>query len=410
MKKILYISYNGLLEPIFQSQALSYILKNQGRAGDFILLTFEKIDYIRSASKKRINGIKSDLSVRGIDWYRLPYHKRPFCLSTFFDVIVGILFVTFIICTKPNIRIIHCRGSIPAAIGIIPAKIFRKRMIFDLRGLLAEEYADAEVWKRGSFLYMLINLLEKTMLIFSDKVIVLTKNFSDYLKNDKFLPHWAKINQEIIPCCVDLDKFSFRAQKDEVLLERLNLKDKFIFFYGGSVGSWYLFGEMVDFFKVAKRFFKTGVFLVLSHSEKNEIESIFKSREIDPSDYRIAKADFNSMPDYLSLADAGMLFYKPDFSRRANSPTKIAEYLACGKPVVLNRGIGDTEAMLKKYNTGVIIKGFNLEEYEKALNSLKELLIDSDGLHLRCRKTAEEFLSLDKGTEKYKLIYDNLLN
>ena len=38
---------------------------------------------------------------------------------------------------------VHARGHIPATIALALKKRFKTKMIFDLRGLMAEEYVDA---------------------------------------------------------------------------------------------------------------------------------------------------------------------------------------------------------------------------------------------------------------------------
>ena len=51
------------------------------------------------------------------------------------------------------------------------------------------------------------------------------------------------------------------------------------------------------------------------------------------------------MPAALVAGDVGLSFIQPCFSKTGSSPTKVAEYLACGLPVVVNAGIGDQGAL-----------------------------------------------------------------
>lgn len=36
-------------------------------------------------------------------------------------------------------------------------------------------------------------------------------------------------------------------------------------------------------------------------------------------------------------------------------PTKIGEFLACGRPIVVNRGTGDMDDFIKEFDSGVIL-------------------------------------------------------
>ena len=131
-------------------------------------------------------------------------------------------------------------------------------------------------------------------------------------------------------------------------------------------------------------------------------------RAIEDKDYIILNVAFDDMPKYLSLADAGLFFYKPTFSRLANSPTKLGEYLASGLPVILNKNIGDTENLVKTNRVGVVIEEFGPGDYSRAVDDLLLMLQDKPNLRRRCRQTAERFLSLDYGVEKYWKTYSNL--
>ena len=89
-------------------------------------------------------------------------------------------------------------------------------------------------------------------------------------------------------------------------------------------------------------------------------------------------------------------------------PIKFAEYLSCGLPVVLNPGIGDTDTIVNTNNIGVVVKGFDQEEYDCSVDKLLTLVnIDSE-LNSRCCSVANDEFSLIKGSQKYMSIYNSL--
>ena len=51
------------------------------------------------------------------------------------------------------------------------------------------------------------------------------------------------------------------------------------------------------------------------------------------------RGDPGEVPRYLKAADVAISFIKPCYSKQSSSPTKIAEYLASGLPVVCNAGL-----------------------------------------------------------------------
>jgi glycosyltransferase involved in cell wall biosynthesis len=97
------------------------------------------------------------------------------------------------------------------------------------------------------------------------------------------------------------------------------------------------------------------------------------------------------------------------FSKIFSCPTKFGESLACGLPVVINSGIGDTEEIVRKERIGVVINEFSPRGYKKAAEELKILLSEKDELRYRCRSVAERYFSLDCGIGQYEQIYHSLI-
>ena len=81
---ILYISYDGMLEPLGQSQVLAYLEKNQSPGLQFWLISFEKSSYQRDAELR--DDVKNRIDRAGIRWIPRRYHKKPPVLSTVWDI------------------------------------------------------------------------------------------------------------------------------------------------------------------------------------------------------------------------------------------------------------------------------------------------------------------------------------
>lgn len=410
--KILFISYNGALEPLIQSQGIPY-LKGLSRKGvECILLSFEKPHKIKNNFKEKKDNLKNELRDYGIKWYYLKYHKRPSLLATLFDILLGVSVGLYIVISK-RINIIHARATVPAAMGYVLAKLTGKKFIFDVRGLMAEEYIDGGIWKRSSPLYKLTLYFEKIFLSRADYLVVLTENIRNFLINTNYLlksHNNKKPNISVIPCCVDIKRFNRQGLSTEQLKKNYKLSEKIVFLYIGSVGTWYLLEEMLDFFLVAKTMIHNAHFLILTHIDKEMVKNACNKRSLSFDEITIEEAEFEEMPDYINLADVGMFFIKPVFSKRSSCPTKFAEYLACGLPVLINAGIGDTDRIVEKYKLGVVINEFSKESYSSKINSLLEIMKNKELLSDRCRKVAEDIFSLDKGVSKYFDIYNRILS
>ena len=401
--KALFISYNGALEPLIQSQGIPYLKGLSNKGIKCFLLSFEKKIEGRAKLKKELNE-------HGIKWYHLRYHKSPSLPATLFDIVAGVLAGLYIVISG-KFDVIHSRGTVSAVIGYAIARLTGKKFIFDVRGLMAEEYADGGVWKKNSFLYKLTLYIEKKLLCHADKTVVLSEDIKDFLINSNYLQKCdiKKKSINTIPCCVDIKKFNMEGGLTETLREKYKLSGKFVFLYIGSVGTWYLLEEMMDFFIVAKTLISNAHFLILTHVDKNMVISAWKQRSLSFSDITIDSTEFCDMPYFIKLADAGLFFIKPCFSKRFSSPTKLAEYLACGLPIIINSGIGDTEKIVSDNRVGVMVRDFNEKEYLDKTEELLDLLKEGKELSKRCRLIVENYLSLDMGVGRYLNIYRELV-
>ena len=399
--KSLYISYNAITEPIVQSQVIPYLRELSKKGIEFYLLTFEKKRMDGNEKRRIREELKKEYN---INWFSLNYHKKPTAPATLFDIVMGCFYGGYLT-LKNGIKVIHTRAIVAALMGYLVAKLFFKKFIFDTRGVDSEEYVDAALWRRNGFRHKTVSFLETLLTKSSDYVVVLTEKFLKILE-EKFAG--KKIRFSVIPCAVDTDRFKPRNGKDPVLAEKLGIRDKFVITYIGSLGTWYMFPEMVDFFKVATKLIKNVHFLILTNTDKNYAIDIMKKRGLDSRYVTIDSVSYQAVPDYLSVCDCGMFFIKPVFSKLSSSPVKFGEYLASGLPVIINPGIGDTEEIVKDNGVGVVVQSFDGPGYSNALTELANLLKD-EKLAKRCNSVAIDHLSLEIAVEKYNDIYSKLL-
>jgi len=99
------------------------------------------------------------LAVAGIDWHWLRYHKSPSLPATSYDVLAGIRYGSRLVRDK-QIEMVHARSYIPAAIALRLKRRFGVKMIFDVRGLMADEYFDAGHWRKESTPYRITKAME----------------------------------------------------------------------------------------------------------------------------------------------------------------------------------------------------------------------------------------------------------
>ena len=107
--------------------------------------------------------------------------------------------------------VVHARSHIPATIALELKKHNNPKMIFDVRGLLADEYVDAGHWRKGSLAYRITKKAETKAMLHADAIVTLTERIWPIIRQWDGLRD-REVAHEVIPCCADLDKFSFSDQ------------------------------------------------------------------------------------------------------------------------------------------------------------------------------------------------------
>jgi glycosyltransferase involved in cell wall biosynthesis len=397
-----------MLDPLGQTQVLPYLQQLAAVGIDFTLLSFERALAYTDEGRERCRRLHDELKQHRIDWHWLPYHKTPSLPATAYDVFAGYRLARRLVCQK-QIELVHARSHIPATIALRLKRRLGTKMIFDVRGLLADEYVDAHHWRKDSVPYRLTKNAERRALTAADGVVTLTQRIWDVIKDwdslrDRSVPH------AVVPCCADLELFHFDAAARAAWRTELGIEDRFVLVYSGSIDGWYLTEEMCDFFVTLRAQKPNAFFLWLTNGNRERIKSLMTDRGVSKEDFQIISALPADVPSYLSAADAGLAFIKNCFSKQASSPTKYAEYLGCGLPLVINAGIGDSDALIDDEKVGVLVRRFDQEEYTRAAAAIGVMTNDVEQTRARTREVAERLLDVRRvGRERYVALYEQVL-
>jgi glycosyltransferase involved in cell wall biosynthesis len=412
--RTLYLCYFGLREPLVQTQVLPYLREiNKLQNLKVSLLTFEP-NFKENWTTQQIEIERKKLAAENIQWFCLPYHKRPSVPATVYDVFNGARFVRKLI-KKEKINVLHARIQVPALMGAIARKLSGEdvKIIFDIRGFFPEEYTDAGIWKENGSIYRSVKQIEKWLLRESDGFVVLTEKARAILFPESLETGFDKRGRpvEVIPCCIDPKRFDFaETLSRETIRREMNLDGRRVFVYVGSFGGWYLTDEMVSFFAQAHRQNPDTFTMILTQSDADMVKQNLVSQGIAEKDFLIKKVSPAEVPKYLKAADIAVSFIKACYSKQSSSPTKIAEYLASGLPVISNSGIGDLDALIAGDKVGLILKGFTEEDYAEVLTEIDNFLRD-ENLSEHCRRIAHQKFDLEQvGGKNYRRLYQRLLS
>jgi len=163
---------------------------------------------------------------------------------------------------------------------------------------------------------------------------------------------------------------------------------------------------MIDFFAAARKAHPAAFALILTQRNTVEVAKMLEDKGFGKEDYYVGSVTPGELPKYLSAADVAISFIKACYSKLSSSPTKIGEYLACGLPIIANRGVGDVDAVMEDNGVGVLLDSFSEEAFLDAIEKARDLSGAAD----KCRETARrEFDLMSVGGNRYRRIYSRLL-
>lgn len=390
----IYITFDGLRDPLGQSQILPY-LNNLNTNENIFIFSFEKVSKLNQYFKLNKN----------ITHYSVSFQNSKFKILKIFNILNFFFLILRKIFFK-KVKIIHCRGLYPAILGLMIKKIKKTKLIYDMRGFSVEEKVDNEVINLHSYfgkvLFYMLKSLERNVIENSDAIVVLTNKAKDFLQKN------YKINSKIsvIPCSVCYNKFNsenFKKIKKK-LLRRLNVPEEArVLIYIGSFGKYYLINDILNVYYKLNETIKNLFFLIITNDNKDS-KFNYMNKKFD-NKIIVKTVNWRNIPKILSIADISISLIRQTFAKIASTPTKVSESLAMGIPVISNRNIGDYDEILESNKLGAIVRSSNGNLKEAEIFQIKKLLeVNKNDI----RKNSKKYFCLEKAIENYKKIYDSL--
>ncbi|MDX2172644.1 MAG: glycosyltransferase [Bacteroidota bacterium] len=400
-KKTLYITFDGLTDPLGQSQILPYLLGICDNSYEITILSCEKKERLKKDKNTIIELIKNT----SIKWQYIIYDEEGSAISRFF-YLKKLNNIANKLHSIQKFEIIHCRSYLSALIGLKFKVKHKVPFIFDMRGFWADERIDGNIWQKNKLqhrlFYNYFKKKEKQFLRSADAIVSLTNNgVAELTKTYPQVDFTQKTT--VIPCCCNVQLFNKSSIPSSFSLPYISPNDHLVI-YTGSIGTWYFTKEVIDCILIWKNYIPNLKLLVVTR-DIEELKKVLDNYPKSVLEIIISlSSSYQDIPKYLSLAKAAIFFIKPAYSKVASSPTKMAECWAMNLPIITNSGIGDNDIYFKNNLGGILINNFTTEDYEGAcINYIEALKQKND-----YRKIALKYFDTKDAITKYTMIYNNL--
>jgi glycosyltransferase involved in cell wall biosynthesis len=402
-RRVVYVTYDGLTDPLGASQVLPYVRGLAARGWQFDLVSFEKPG-VALPFREPI--------AQGVAWTALRYHKTPTVPATAFDLAQAAGFIA-LRDLFGSADLLHARALVPATMALSHAIRRRVPLLFDTRAFWPEEKIDQGHWRADGPVFRAAKALERRVLRRAKAITTLTHDARSFLRHE--YAHREEITApiQVIPTCADLDTFTPRASSSQAPAagssgRDAELADRLVLVYVGSLGHWYLEDEMAQFYAAFRRAAgRKTAFLVVTRQDTASLRA--KLQALGCGDELVVRsASREEVPGWLRQADASVCFIRPQFSKRASAPTKLGEVLGCGLPVVVNV-IGDLARVVGGSTAAFVVDD---PGSRAALDRAAESLVratERPETSSEARRLAVRWYSLADAVEAYDRVYRGML-
>ena len=365
-----YVSFDSIVHSVGASQVRRYV-ELLGRDGVPITLqSFEE--------EPPDASVREALERAGVTWTPLSFGSH--------GQLGGLLRVGRAWWAMRGSKFVHARSDLAA----LAASFGRRRFLWDMRGFWVDERIALGIVTPGSVADRLLRANERRLARRADAIVVL----SEAAKADAVARYQISDGDRVvvIPTCVDLDLFEMSTPSTGALKVVLS----------GTFSNRYDLPSMTSFIELMRARAEVEVEVV---SPDPDVSKQFAALGLSHSARRAMPSE---MPAVIASSSVGVCFQYADPTTCTNSvPTKLAEFLATGRPVVVSPLLGDMDVIIREFRCGVVLRGTSASELNASVGELFALLDDPE-LPSRCRAAAERHFSLSGAISTLRRVYEKL--
>lgn len=323
-----------------------------------------------------------------------PVSYAPMLPLTRFELVEGLNLLwcgllAWVVSQHAGSKVIYCHGTRAAAIGLV-ARSLRKatRVVVDVHGVGSAEYAYALGSSASQSHLRALRRQEQQVLSRADQVIFVSERMRAYFQVEMRQPFDTA---RVIPCAVDATTLPDLATRD-LLRSKFGITDRLVIAYVGSAVAYQQPRQMLSLFAELRQNIPNAFFLGLTQSPQ-VFQELLTEFNIPTQDYLLTSLPHAEVADYLKIADGGLLLREDSLLNQVSSPTKFAEYLLCGVPVILTSAVGDYAGIASQNNLGYVLDPQVPQAEPSLLEFIAHVRANRADFARRCQSYALDHLS-----------------
>ncbi len=311
---------------------------------------------------------------------------------------------TGIFLSRPDVVIATSPQLLVGLSGWCVARWKRARFVFEVRDLWPESLTAVGMGDADSLLQRCLAKIAGFLYRRSDRVVVVTRAFKDYL-----VEHWRVPREKISVIENGVETQLFAPDSGSALKRQLGVEGKFVVSYIGTIGMAHGLDTIIESANRLRHSNPEIVFLILGEgTEKASIATRAREHGLDNVRF-IDQQPREQIPAYICASDVCLVLLKKADLFKTVIPTKMLEFMACARPVILGVD-GQARTILEEARGGVVVEPENSD----ALVSAIRLLAANPEMAAQLGRNGREYVmrkfSRGETADKYIRVLEQLLN
>lgn len=310
-------------------------------------------------------GVRSkgtlDSRDKSIHLVAIPMKAFPIVTHIFYLILLILMLPFYIAIRQPDFVILEPKFG--SSILALESKLFppqlRPKMVLDIRS------TPVEVHSFRSFL---------GELAFNSSMIIAAKTFDGITLATNQMKEEVCQKFQLSPKLtrvwhngVDVDLFQPQKFEGKKMRKELGLSDKFIVFYHGAFRPHGGIAETIQSIRILKKDYPSVMLFLLGAGRGLKLfENLIRENKIEDKVVIHKPVDYSDVPNYIAIADVGIVPLPDIHDWRNQSPLKLIEYLAMEKPVIAT-DIPANRELIGKEECGIYLSAATPEAIVQAI-------------------------------------------
>jgi glycosyltransferase involved in cell wall biosynthesis len=262
------------------------------------------------------------------------------------------------------------------------AKLKHVPFVLEVRDLWPESLAAVGVGNDNSLLHRALGKIAGFLYREADHIVVVTPAFREHL-----MRHWQVPPEKISVVQNGVETKLFSPRDSSWLRKSLNVEQKFVVSYIGTIGLAHGLETLIAAAETLQKTEPDVLFVLVGEgADRERILAMAEAKRLTNVRF-VPQQPREKIPDYISASDACLVLLKKSDIFETVIPTKMLEFMSCGRPLILGVN-GQAREVLDRSHGGLHVEPENPAALCDAILQFR----DQDILRESCGRNGRDYI------------------